>query len=102
MWAYQVQRPGGWGWGGGWASGGSRRTQGQVVLDLVMGHREDPALCLKEGQVFPASEGTGGIWLFCDGTPRAASQVAHREVPRWAGMLRAGAQHTRRAEPWIC
>lgn len=53
--------------------------------------------------MFPASEGTGGgIWLFSDGTPQAASQVARREVPRWAGMLRAGAQHTRRTEPWVC
>lgn len=56
MWVYQVQRPGGW--GRGWASGGRRRTQGQVALDLLVGHREDLALCLKEGQVFPASEGT--------------------------------------------
>lgn len=43
--------------GRGWASGGRRRTQGQVALDLLVGHREDLALCLKEGQLFPASEG---------------------------------------------
>lgn len=47
--------------GGGHLGGAGGR---RVRLDPVVGHCEDPALCLKEGRVFPASEGTGGIWLF--------------------------------------
>lgn len=87
-WVYQVQRPGGW--GRGWASRGRRRMQGQFALDLLVGHREDPALCLKEGWVFPASEGAGvDLALFrrdpsgCGSGGPSGSPVMGRDAEGW-------------------